>query len=93
MKFAKLLARIGFAVGLVGPLLFYLGPYAFLYESHVVCPACPYVELPFATKMTWLEVALKLGLLCGLVYGMIGFGIGYSISKLRALHRHQKHHV
>ena len=70
-----------------GPVLFYSSPYQFLYESHVVCPVCPFLEIPFATKITWVGVGLTLGLLCGLTYALIGLGIGWSISKFRASHR------
>src|SRR5437762_9681653 len=56
MKLGKIIGRIGFAFGLLGPLLFYSSPYPLLYESRVVCPACPYIDIAFATKMTWIEV-------------------------------------
>jgi hypothetical protein len=84
MKLAKVTGRIGFGFGLLGPVLFYSSTYPFLYESHVVCPACPHIDIAYATKMTWIEVGLRLGLLCGLAFAQIGFGIGWSISKFRA---------
>jgi hypothetical protein len=84
MKLGKLIGRIGFVVGFLGPVLFYSSPFRVLYESHVVCPVCPYLEIPFATKLTWVGVGLWLGLVFGLVYAPIGFGIGWSIFKLRA---------
>jgi hypothetical protein len=83
MKLGKLVGRIGFVFGFLGPLLFYSSPYTFLYESHAVCPVCPYIDIPFAAKMTWIEVGLTLGLFCGLAYALIGFAIGWSISKFR----------
>jgi len=87
MKLGKVIGRIGFAFGLLGPLLFYSSPHPFFYQSHVVCPVCPYIDIAFATKMTWIEVGLRLGLFCGLAYALLGFGIGWSISKFRAWHR------
>jgi hypothetical protein len=86
MKLAKTIGRVGFAFGFLGSLLFYLSPYPLLYESHIVCPACPYAEIPFATAMTWVQVALSFGLFCGLIYALIGFAIGYGISQLRLWH-------
>jgi hypothetical protein len=84
MKLAKILARVGFVLGFIGPILFYASPTELpTYESHILCPACSYLTIPFATKMTWLEVGMKLGLLCGLCYALIGFGIGYCISGSR----------
>lgn len=81
---AKTLGRIGLVVGFLGPVLFYLSPYSFpTFESHLLCPACPYVST-FATRADWVEMALKFGLFCGVLYALIGFAIGYAISKVRA---------
>ena len=87
MRLGTIIGRVGFVFGFLGPLLFYSSPYQFLYESHIVCPVCPYVEIPFATEMTWIDVGLRNGLFCGLAYALIGFGIGWSISKFCAWHR------
>lgn len=87
MKLGKTLGRIGFIIGFLGPVLFYASPPTlFTYESHVVCPLCPYVDIAFATRLTWIEVGLEVGLLFGLVSALVGFVIGYLISKVR--HRH-----
>ena len=83
MRLAKTVGRVGFVFGFLGPLLFYSSPYQFLYGSHIVCPVCPYVEIPVATKMMWIGVGLRLGLFCGLAYALIGFGIVWSIFKFR----------
>jgi hypothetical protein len=87
MKLAKTIGRVGFAFGFLGSLPFYLSPYPPLYESHIVCPACPYADIPFATTMTLAQVALSFGLLSGLIYALIGFAIGYGISQFRLWHR------
>jgi hypothetical protein len=84
MKLPKALGRVGFVIGFLGPLLFYASPPSlFTYESHVVCPYCPYVDIAFATRMTWLQVGLQAGLFFGLVLALTGFLFGYIIAKLR----------
>jgi hypothetical protein len=84
VKLAKTLSRVGFVLGFIGPVLFYASPTALpTYESHVLCPACPYIDIAFATKTAWLELGMEFGLLNGLCYALIGFGIGYCISRSR----------
>ena len=59
MKLPKFLASIGFTVGSLGPLLFYLSPYSWVtFELHYVCPWCPYIDGPFLTWASWLSDAL-----------------------------------
>jgi hypothetical protein len=82
IRLGKSIGRIGFVYGLFGSVLFYTSPWSPLYESHVVCPACPYVEVPFVTKLGWLEIGLRLGLIFGVAYALSGFAIGYCFSKL-----------
>ena len=84
MKLGKMLGRIGFVVGFVGPLLFYLSPYSLpTYGPDVACPACPHIDLMFATRWTWIEIALKMGLCFGLIYALGGFAVGYALSRFR----------
>jgi len=84
MPLAKLIGRAGFTFGLVGSWLFYSSPpSSILYESHGVCPSCPYVDIPFASGLTRIQVGLSFGLLSGLVYAVVGFAMGSSISKVR----------
>jgi hypothetical protein len=71
IRLGKLLGRIGSWIGFVGPVLFYAVPWT--WESHFVCPQCPYVDVPFATRWSWLEIGLKEGLLQGA--GICSFGI------------------
>ena len=82
MKLAETLGRIGFLVGFLGPLVFYLAPFP-LFQSRVLCPQCPYIDIAFATRLTWIQVALVIALLSGLTLALAGFGIGYTVSKLR----------
>lgn len=59
-------------VGFIGPVLFYsLG-----YESHVA----------FGHSVLWLQIGLELGLLQGLMFALLGFVAGYSISKVKNIH-------
>jgi len=74
VKLGKRLGRIGFVIGFLGPLLFYASPPAWpTCGSGIVCPWCPYVDVIFATKYTWLEVALGVGLISGLLFAVGGF--------------------
>ncbi len=82
MKLGKRFGCIGFVIGFVGPVLFYASPPSFFaYESHFVCPWCPYIDIAFADTLTWLGVGLKLGLLCGLLFALIGLAIGYTVQR------------
>ena len=55
MNLAKKLARVGFLVGFIGPLLFYVSPFSwFSFESHLVCPWCPYIDVVAPNWVTWL---------------------------------------
>ena len=81
MRMGKLLGRIGFATGFVGPLLFYAVPYTF--ESRMACPLCPYIFVAFAHPLLWLQIGLQLGLIQGLIFALIGFVTGFSISKIK----------
>ena len=76
MKLAKRFGRIGFVFGFIGPILFY----ALHIESHLACPFCPYITVPFVSRLGWLEIGLKFGLLQGLVFAFLGFAIVFSFS-------------
>jgi hypothetical protein len=85
MKLGRLIGRIGFVVGFVGPLLFYGSPASWVtYESHLLCPYCPIIDIMFADWVDWLLVGLKTGLLCGLLLALVGFSIGYAVSKVKS---------
>lgn len=84
MKLGKKLGRIGFVVGFVGAFLFYASPAGwFTYESHVLCPLCPYIDIAFGTRLMWVQIGLQAGLLWGILYAVAGFLIGIGISKAR----------
>jgi hypothetical protein len=80
LKLGRLIGRIGFVVGFVGPLLFYGSPPSWLtYESHLLCFYCPYIDPAFATRTDWILIGLRLGLFCGLLMAAVGFGIGCAL--------------
>ena len=81
MKLGKRFGRIGFAVGFIGPILFYLVPFTF--ESHIACPLCPYIDVGDGHPSLWLEIGLTLGLVQGLAFALLGFAIGYSVFKIK----------
>jgi hypothetical protein len=83
MKLGKRFGRIGFVIGFIGPVLFYSVPYTL--EWHVICPLCPYIDVPFAHRLHWLETGLSLGLIQGLVFALLGLVIGFAISKVEQL--------
>jgi hypothetical protein len=79
VKLAKIAGRVGFVLGFLGPVLFYTTPAGSpLYESHLVCPVCPYVDGIMPTS-GWLQLGLTIGLLTGFGYALLGFGIGYLV--------------
>jgi hypothetical protein len=81
VRLGKRFGRVGFVVGFIGPLMFYLVPYPF--KSRLGCPLCPYIEVPFAHPLLWLQIGLELGLVQGLIFAILGFAIGYLISKIK----------
>ena len=84
MKWGKRLGRIGFVIGFLGPVLFYASPFSFItYESHLVCPWCPYVDFFHATTLTWIRAGLVFGLLSGLLLALVGFLVGYAVSRMK----------
>lgn len=84
MKTGKLLGRALFVIGLIGPILFYASPASFpTRESHIVCPLCPIVEVPFGHPLLWLQVGLVSGLLQGTAFAVLGFAVGYFVSELK----------
>ncbi len=84
MKLGKRLGRIGFLIGFVGPLLFYASPASWLTcESHLLCPWCPYIDIFFATWLTWVQVGLTMGLVSGLLLALIGFFAGCFVTLVR----------
>jgi hypothetical protein len=78
VKLGKRFGRIGFVIGFIGPVLFYSVPYTF--EWHIFCPLCPYIDVAFAHPLLWHEIGLRLGLLQGLVFALLGFVLGLLIS-------------
>lgn len=89
MRLGRLIGRIGFSFGSLGSLLFYTSLWPLLHESHIICPACPYAEIPFANNRTWSALGLWLGPLFGLVYAVVGLGVGIGVSRLHN-HRRQR---
>jgi hypothetical protein len=84
MKLGKKLAATGLAFGILGSLLFYASPDLWLtHESHLACPSCPYVDSFPANPMNGLKLGLKLGLVSGSLFALLGFGAGYCITRLR----------
>jgi hypothetical protein len=84
MRLAKRLGRSGFLIGFLPPFLFYASPPSFFtWESHWVCPLCPYIDMFFATRIAYVQLGLTIGLVCGLLLALTGFAIGYVISRLR----------
>jgi hypothetical protein len=71
--------RIGFVVGFIGPILFYLVPYTF--ERHIFCPLCPQIDMASRRPLLWLEIGLGCGLAQGLTFALLGFVIGFLTSK------------
>lgn len=79
MKPGKKIGRIGFVIGFLGPIFFYASPRSFvMYESRFLCAWCPYVDISRATRLT---LGLEFGLVSGISLAVIGFSIGYGVSK------------
>jgi hypothetical protein len=78
VKLAKRLGRIGFLLGSIGPLLFY----SVHYESGILCPLCPHVDA-LMHPLGWLQFGLTAGLIQGVLFALLGFAVGFSISELR----------
>jgi hypothetical protein len=81
MKLGKMLGLIGFAIGFVAPVLFYTGPGP-LFQAFFVCPWCPALVIFPSSRMTWVGVGIKSGLLYGLLLALTGFAIGYAVTRL-----------
>ena len=83
LKLAKTLGRIGFAYGFVGSLLFYAIPPSLpTWESHLLCPQCPYITILNTGRLAWVEVGLRFGLVSGLVLALVGFAVGFCASRV-----------
>ena len=79
MKLGKTLGRLGFVIGFVGPLFFYASPVSWpTYESHLLCPWCPYVDIWSNNWLDWTELGLTTGLASGLLLALVGFCTGIS---------------
>ncbi len=81
MKLGKKIGRIGFVVGFVGPVLFYV-----FYTNSMAsfaCLFCPHITMFGPTRLTWLQIDLGFGLVQGLAFALLGFAIGYAISKIQ----------
>jgi hypothetical protein len=74
MALARGLAYIGFAFGFVGSVAFY----AVGYQSHLLCPLCPYVT----TIGSRLQIGLTYGLFQGLTFGLLGSIFGWVILRV-----------
>ena len=84
MNLGKKLGRIGFVIGCTGPFLFYASPFSwFSFESHFVCPWCPYIDVIDANWLTWLLLGLTVGFGSGLLLALIGFCTGYIVTLAR----------
>jgi hypothetical protein len=82
MRLARQLALLGFVIGLGGPIAFYdTTPPFFPNGSHLVCPWCP-PPASFPESVVWMS--LKLGLMSGVAFAVIGYAAGFLLSKLRS---------
>jgi hypothetical protein len=64
--------------------LFYASPYSwFSFESHLVCPWCPYIDVAAPNWVTWLYLGLTVGLGSGLPLALVGFCASYLITVAR----------
>jgi hypothetical protein len=83
MNLAKKLGCIGFAIGFIGPVLFYANPSSFpTFESTFMCPWCPIVDWAFATRWAWVGIGIRLGLVSGLLLAIAGLAVGYTASRI-----------
>jgi hypothetical protein len=83
MKSGKLVGRLLFVIGFIGPLLFYATPPAFpTYQAFAVCPLCPMIEVAFGHPLLWLRIGLQFGLVQGIAFAVFGFTIGYGVSAI-----------
>ncbi len=82
MKLVKKLGRIGFLVGFLGPVLFY-GSKQLVMAFQFACPLCPTYMVAFWGPLDWLQLGLTFGLVQGLAFALLGFAIGYAISRIR----------
>ena len=80
LRLGKHFGRIGFLAGFIGPILFYF----IHYEALIFCPLCPHVDVAFGHPLLWLQIGLTAGLTQGLVFALLSFAIGYSISKIKS---------
>jgi hypothetical protein len=83
LKLGKKFGRIGFIVGFLGPVFFYGVPATF--ENPFTCPQCPYLDWFPSTSLVRLEAGLRIGLVQGLAFALVGFCIGYAYGSLRSL--------
>ena len=81
VRLAKRVALIAFVVGFLSALLFYGVPATF--ESHIVCPWCPYVDFFHTGPLLWFKVGLRVGLAQGLAFAVVGFSTAYGFGVLK----------
>jgi hypothetical protein len=82
VRLARRFGRFGFLIGFLGPVLFYASPISSLtFESHFLCPWCPYVDWFHPTSTTRIGTGLGFALFSGLVLAAVAFAIGYAVSK------------
>jgi hypothetical protein len=83
MKLGKRFGRIGFVIGFLGAFLFYATPPSFFtFESHALCPLCPYIDILNTGWLAWAQLGLVNGLIFGLLYALCGFVIGLVVQNI-----------
>ena len=79
VKIHLVLAWVAFIVGVLGALLFYILPFSFFAHT---CAFCFGFDFD-ATGPFFAAVVAALALMNGALYGLVGFAIGFIISKAR----------
>ena len=77
MRLAKRVGRVCFVVGFVWPILTYMS-----FIGNYGCPLCPHID-GMMRPLDWLQIGLEFGLAEGLIFALLGFAVGYLISKMK----------
>jgi hypothetical protein len=80
-------AWIGFLMGGVSALLFYLRPFSFLAHTCLFCFGFDFD----ATRMFLVVLTSALVLMNGSIYGLVGFGIGCIVSRIKVAGDQEPH--